>query len=508
MNRSLARFLLVGLACSFTAQAWAQTSAPHLEEATSRAAKSASRVAPIPQHLFGGIPLATRSEEARKFVELALDKYENALLDDAVVQARHATEKDPQFALGFAVLAFTTRRSVPDAAALARAKALLPRATPGEQLLVRWMTSVESSDLLPAITSMNDLLQRFPKDKHVVYLTAEWLYFQQDYERSRNMMQQVLQLDPDFPPALNMLGYSYIEVGDPDPAKAISTLKRYAELQPGAPNPEDSLGEVSRYAGDDRGSLQHYSAALQIDPFFFTSQLGLGDTLTLKGDYSYARDEYQRAVSISETRRDEFHAKFQEALVYFWEAQPAEGHKALAALYEEAAKAKEPYAQAEIRLGSAMLKADPSAELQELQALESWLSHPLPGMSEVDQNATLAAALREHSRIASAHSRSAEAEQAIAKLERFASQTRDLIVQEDYDSARGFLLCAQQNLADAADELGADPHSPLALLQLAVAQEKLGNLAAAQATRTHLKYQRAPTVEWYLATHDGAFHSN
>src|SRR5271168_113612 len=121
MNRFFARFLLVGLACSFGTLAWAQTSAPRVEQATARATKGASRVAPIPQHLFGGIPLATRSEDARKFVELALDKYENALLEDAAVQAKHATEKDPQFALGFAVLAFTTRRSVPDAKALARA---------------------------------------------------------------------------------------------------------------------------------------------------------------------------------------------------------------------------------------------------------------------------------------------------------------------------------------------------------------------------------------------------
>ena len=508
MSRLFVRFLLAGLACSFGAQAWAQTAAPHVEEATARAAKGHPRVAPAPQQLFGGIPLATRSEDARKFVELALDKYENALIEDAVVHARHATEKDPQFALGFAVLAFTTRRSVPDAAALARAKALIPHATPGEQLLVRWMTSVEGSDLLPAITSMNDLLKRYPKDKHVVYLTAEWLYFQQDYERSRKMMEQVLQIDPDFPPALNMLGYSYIEVGDPDPAKAISTLKRYAQLQPGAPNPEDSLGEVSRYTGDDRGSLQHYGAALQIDPFFFTSQLGLGDTLTLMGNYKDARDEYERAVSISETRRDEFHAKFQEALVYFWEGHPSEGHNALAALDDEASKAKESYAQAEIRMGSAMLNADPSAELQQLQALEKWLAHPLPGMSEADQNTTLAGVLREQARIAAGHSHTPDAELAISKLERFASQSRDLIVQEDYDSARGYLLYAQQNLADAADELGADPHSPLALLQLAVTQEKLGNLAAAQATRNRLKYQRAPLVEWYLATHDTAFHSN
>jgi tetratricopeptide (TPR) repeat protein len=503
MNRLSARLLLLTLPLAAGAQARGQAPAARVEEAKAHGAKGggAARVAPLPQHLFGGIPLATHSEEARKDVELALDKYENALLEDAAVHAKHATEKDPHFALGFAVLAFATRRGVPDHDALARAKDLLPHATPSEQLLVRWMTSVESSDLLPAITSMNDLLKRFPKDKHVLYLTAEWLYFQQDYDRSRKMFEQVLQLDPNFPPALNMLGYSYIETGDPDPAKAIASLKRYAELQPGAPNPEDSLGEVSRYAGDDKGSLEHYGAALQIDPLFFTSQLGLGDTLTLMGDYANAREEYDRAIKIAETPRDMYHARFQKALVYFWEGQAAEGRKALAALREEATKANEPYARVEIATASAMLAENAQAELQQLQALETLLNSPLPGMSESDQNSALGAVLREEVRIAAGQKSFDLATQTVAKLEKFASRSRDLVVAGDYESSRGYLLFYQEDLANAADELVADSHSPLALLQLAIAQEKLGNLAAAEETRTRLKYQRAPIVEWYLVTH-------
>jgi tetratricopeptide (TPR) repeat protein len=315
------------------------------------------------------------------------------------------------------------------------------------------------------------------------------------------MFEQVLQLDPNFPPALNMLGYSYIETGDPDPAKAIASLKRYAELQPGAPNPEDSLGEVSRYAGDDKGSLEHYRAALQIDPHFFTSQLGLGDTLTLMGDYANAREEYERAIKISESPRDMYHARFQKALVYFWEGQPAEGRKALSGLSEEATKANESYARVEIAMGSAMLAENAQAELQQLQALETLLNSPLAGMSEADQNGALGAVLREEVRIAAAQKNFDLAVQTVAKLEKFASRSRDLIVAGDYESSRGYLLFYQEDLANAADELVADSHSPLALLQLAIAQEKLGNLAAAEETRIRLKYQRAPIVEWYLVTH-------
>src|SRR3984893_2154580 len=285
----------------------AQEHPPRVEEAKSRAASS-PRVAPEPLLLFGAIPVSTRSVEARKFAEMSLDKYENVLLHDAVIQAQHATEKDPNFALGFALLSLASRTGVPNTAAQERAKALMPHAPADEQLLVRWMTGIQDHNLLPAIASMNDLLRRYPKNKHVLYLTSEWLFLQQDFDRSQRMMESLLQIDPAFPPVLNMLGYSYIQSAHPDPNKAVASLKRYVAADPSSPNPEDSMGEVLRYVGDDQGSLEHYSAALQIDPTFFNSQLGLGDTLTLMGKYDDARLEYDRAALVSENNRDLLHA--------------------------------------------------------------------------------------------------------------------------------------------------------------------------------------------------------
>jgi hypothetical protein len=504
MKRFAARFFLLIFPSLFSVSAWAQTSAPHVEDAASRAARKTPAVAPIPQHLFGAIPLSTRSEEARKSVELALDKYENALLEDALAQARHTTEKDPQFALGYALLSFVSRRIIPDPAALSKAKSLLPRATPDEQLLVRWMTSIQDRDLLPAITNMNDLLKRYSRDKHVLYLTSEWLYFQQDYDRSRAMMETLRQLDPNFPPVLNMLGYAYIETSDPDPAKALASLKRYAELQPNSPNPEDSLGEISRFTGDDRGSLKHYGAALRIDPTFFTSQLGLGDTLTLMGNFADTRKEFDRAIQMAVNPRDELHAKYQKALTSFWEGQSEEGRKALAALMEEAAAKKEPNAQFEIVLGRAMLAPNFQEELNQLATLAVFLEHPLAGMSEADRGVARAAALRERARVASLNGLADNAAEAISQLESFAASSRDLVVESDYESARGYLLFSRGDFANAAGELAADSHSPLALQQLALTQEKLGNTAAVQSTRLRLKYQRAPVVEWFLLTHQSA----
>jgi tetratricopeptide (TPR) repeat protein len=468
------------------------------------ASPSESIGTPSASQLFGAIPVTTNSPEALLLVELAIEKYENFLLDDAIVHAKHATEKDPRFALGYAVLAFASRRGTPNSAAVARAKDLLPYATSDEQLLVRWMTSVEDRDLLPAITSMNDLIQRYPKNKHVLFLTAEWLYAQQDYDRSRSMMEKIIADDPDFAPVLNILAYSYIETGDPNPAKAITTLERYAQLLPSDPNPENSLGRVLSYTGNDKGSLAHYGAALQIDPLYYPSQMGIADTLTLMGDYANARLEYDRAIQFAETPRELLHAQFKKDFVYFWEGNVAEGRKALTILAERASARKEPYAMFEVGMARAMTAESFDAEHLLLRGLQASLENPGAGMSEVDCGAALAAVLREEVRAAVLHDRPYVALELVAKLERFAAHSRDLVVENDYETARGYLMFSQSNFANAIDELATDPGSPLAIEQLAKTQEKLGDTAAASLTRARLKYKRSQSVEWFLVTHNEA----
>ena len=501
MNRFSARVLLLLFPSLWGYLACAQSSAPHVEVAKARKTSPASRIAPIPKkQLFGSIPVSTRSDEARKFVELSLDRYENHIVDGALSNARRAIQKDPQFALGYAALSLASLGSIPDSAALVRAKSLMPRATPDEQLLIRWMTSISDRDLLPAITAMNDLLKRYPDNKHILYIIADWLYYQQDYDRSRQMLETAHRLDPDFPPALNLLAYAYIQTGTPDPEKAIASVKRYVEVLPNSPNPEDSFGEISRLAGDDEGSLEHYSAALNIDPTYISSHYGRGDTAALMGNYVRARAEYDDAIVVANNPRDRNHSEFQKTLVYFWEGQPKEGRKALDVLNEKARQEKEPYSEFEISFGRAMLAADSAVELERLRALETWLQDPIDGLSESDRYSFTAQVLRERVRISAGRGEFALAEASIRRLERLAEQSRDPLVENSYESARGYLLAAKGDLAGAVDELAADTRSLLVLDQLAAAQEKLGNAPAAEATRTRIKYLRAPTVDWFLLT--------
>jgi tetratricopeptide (TPR) repeat protein len=500
MDRLLVVRLVISCSLLITVRAGAKSPPPQGQAAPSAFEKPVKSTVPGSQKVFGSISVSTRSEEARKYLELSIDKYENGLLDDAVVHAQHAVEQDPQFALAYAFLSFADRRGTPDPTSLAHAKALLVGATPDEELLVRWMTGVQDSDLLPAIVAMNELLARFPKDKHVLFLTSEWLYSQQDYDRARQLMETILHVDANFAPALNRLGHAYIETGNPDPAKAIAALKRYIELDPGEPTPEVSLAEVLRSSGDDQGSLDHYSQALQLDPTSFPSRLGLAGTLALMGDYSSAREQYDKAIAAAQSPRDRFHAEYQKRLVDFWESQSEPGREGLVALTDEARKLKQPYAQTEIGFARALLAPNTDEESLQLDSLETLLHSSVAGMSDSDRNIALAATWREQARVRALAGHAKSAADNVRDLAELATKTRDPIIENIYESAHGYELVAQGHLADAAEELAADPRNPLVVRQLALTQDKLGKSADAESTRTRLKYLRAPTAEWYLVS--------
>jgi Flp pilus assembly protein TadD len=507
MARFAARWFLLIFPAFFASGALAQTPSPRMEPTSSREART-SPVAPLSQHLFGAIPLSTKSEDARKSLEQAWDKYENAMYEPAADLARQAAKKDARSALSYAMVSFAARRGMPDASALAKAKALLPRATPDEQLLVRWMTDIQDHNLLPAIASMNDLLKRYPHDKHVLYVTGEWLFLQQDDERARTLLETALQVDPDFPAALNRLGYLYLDSSNPDPAKAAASLKRYAEVLPTSPNPQDSLGEVLRAAGEDQGSIEHYQAALKIDSAYISSQYGIGVVRTLMGDPQAARQEFDRAISMAQNPMDELYVKYLKTYVYFWEGKPAEGRAAFAALAKEAAGKKEPNSQFQIGMAQALLAADPPSELEQLKSLAAFLANPLAGMNESDRGIARAAVLRERVRIQALQGKTGDATQTASELQALATSSRDQLIASYYESALGYLMASKGDLQGAAEGLSADQHSPLALQQLAAIQEKLGHAADAQAARTCLKYHRSSEAEWFLATHNVSAQSN
>src|SRR5437016_3709416 len=129
------------------------------------------------------MPVTTSSPKARDLYERAMTDYENLYLERANLGWRAATVADPNFALAYAWIAFNGRDPAESTAAREKAKTLAAKATPGEQLMVQWITNVQETKFIPGIAAMNDLLEMYPKDKRLVYLVGNWLMLAGDYER-------------------------------------------------------------------------------------------------------------------------------------------------------------------------------------------------------------------------------------------------------------------------------------------------------------------------------------
>src|SRR5205807_10642708 len=136
----------------------------------------------------------------------------------------------------------------------------------------------------------------------------------------------------------------YVDARNRRFAKAFTAMDRYVALLPQEPNPQDSYGELLRMAGNFQGSLQHYRAALKIDPDFVTSQLGLGDTYALMGNQDQARIEYDKAIRFAHNEADRLTYAMQKAMTYVRDGNYAEADRQFKQI-AEAGHAKNPVLQ-------------------------------------------------------------------------------------------------------------------------------------------------------------------
>src|SRR5271157_4688454 len=110
------------------------------------------------------LPVTTSSAKARELYEKGMADYENLYLERCNDDWRAAVKEDPNLAIAWAWIAFNSSNPEEVSAARAKAKALLPRISDGEQLMVTWIAKVQEGDNLGGITAMNDMVEMYPHD--------------------------------------------------------------------------------------------------------------------------------------------------------------------------------------------------------------------------------------------------------------------------------------------------------------------------------------------------------
>lgn len=454
----------------------------------------ASPKPPVPIDKSGQLPVTTSSSRARTDFEAAMQNFEQYRLNDTLQFLRAATKSDPKFAQAFIMIAKISKDPAEQTEARQQAKQLASDASKGERLLIRWLAGAQEDNYLPAIAAMNDLLSKYPRDSRLAFLAGDWLTLQERYHQAAVVLEHALNILPDYPAALNDLGYTYAFDGDFE--RAFAAMDRYVALVPDQPNPHDSYGEILRMDGKFEAALEQYRTSVRMDPNF-GSEVGVADTLALMGKEQGAREEYERAIVFAASQGDSVQYELQSALTWIREGNHKQAERALAEVAKHAHAAGLGRLEAEAHRILAMYEPDSKSVMRELQAAAYALQEPHE-LSVTDRNEEQARILRvQATRLAEAQDLDSAAK-AVSQLEAMAGKSRSQVIQLCYHAAAGATLMAQEKYTDAIPHLQEDAADPLSMRLLWRAYNSTGAAADAQNVAAKLAALNVPTVEQAL----------
>src|SRR6266516_2373436 len=114
------------------------------------------------------LPLSTKSARVRQLLDQAwdldLDQVEQA---KAIEVMRQVVKLDPKFAMGHIILSQISLDPAEQVREQKKAHATRKHASQAEQLVIDWFQDAADHKLIPAITSMNEVLSQYPNDRWV-----------------------------------------------------------------------------------------------------------------------------------------------------------------------------------------------------------------------------------------------------------------------------------------------------------------------------------------------------
>lgn len=456
----------------FCLSALAMTACERQEQAVTEPAEEA---APIEAAVTAKVPVTTSSEEA-----LALFEEGRALLDDLhFIESRpyfeQAVEKDPNFAMGYVLLANSAQSAAQFFDAVEQAEALAAGASAGEQLIIRALGAGSRNDQAAQLAALNELVSLHPKDERVHVLLGNYYNTQQDFGGATTHYGHAVAINPEFASAYNSLGYAHRSNDDLDSAK--EAFAKYTELIPDEANPYDSYAELLMEMGQHDESIENYSKALEIDPNFAASYAGISINQSLKGDSAAAQKAAKDMLAVARTPIEEQGAILQSVTSHLF---AGDTEAALAAAEEQYAVAEangDEAAMGGIReyMGDIMLDAEDGTKA--LEYFESALSH----RQKADINdAAKAQAERTHlfkSSIAAIVSDDVETATALAaEYAAAAEESGTAFERRRIHALSGYLALMNDDNETAVAELAqANQLNPIVLYWSAVANKNVGN---------------------------------
>ena len=169
------------------------------------------------------------------------------------------------------------------------------------------------------------------RDARALHVTANALLAKGAFAEARESYQQLVNLDPRDPVALNGLGIALAQLARYGEAEA--DLRRAIGIRPGFPEAHFNLAGVLQSTGRFNEAEMPLRRALKLKPAYIDARVSLGMNLVLLGRLKEARDSYEKALRVTPRNA--------QALVGVGQIEGLEGHFAEAeAAYRRALEAE------------------------------------------------------------------------------------------------------------------------------------------------------------------------
>lgn len=282
------------------------------------------------------IPVSTKSEEARKFYLKGQEFGDQLRFHEARQQFQQAAAKDPEFAMAHNNLALNSPTTKESQEHIKQAVALADKASEGERLTILALQAAFNADPAKSLDYSKQVVAKYPQDERAHSTLGTTLFIQQDYPAAADELQKAIDINPDFSPAYNMLGYSQRFMGNNEAAE--KAFKKYIELVPNDPNPYDSYAELLMKTGRFDESIAQYRKALSLDPHFVGSHFGIASDLMYQGKHDQALAEAEKLNGAAQNDGDRRAALFTRTVVYVDQGKTDQALKEMQKQYDLGAR--------------------------------------------------------------------------------------------------------------------------------------------------------------------------
>jgi tetratricopeptide (TPR) repeat protein len=198
-----------------------------------------------------------------------------------------------------------------------KARALADRATEKERLFIEWSYSQRvERDTDKSFRLIKQLAERYPQEKE--FHLSMGLHYQGhgDLEKAEEEYMRTLELDPEYGAGTNQLGWVYVM--KKEYPKAVEFFQKYALLSPGDADPLDSMAGAYFDMGDLDKTIEKFQEALDVQPDFNASLLGIPYLYALKEDYSEAMKRLDQMISVVKSPGEKVWAHEYQGFIDFW----------------------------------------------------------------------------------------------------------------------------------------------------------------------------------------------